>query len=133
MIRLLPLLALLATCVGDETISAYVDPAATWQLTELDGAPFLARAVMRFPERGSVAGEAPCNGFTARQTVPLPWIEIRDVAVTRRACPELAEETRFLAALEAMTLAEVAGDVLLLSDDAGREMVFRAQRGGASR
>ncbi|WP_281823375.1 META domain-containing protein [Jannaschia rubra] len=125
--RALLLLSLLAACRGDETISGYADPATVWRLTELDGAPFDARATLTFPAQGKVAGQAPCNTFTATQGVPLPWIEIRDIASTRMACPDLAQETRFLDALRAMTLAEVAGDVLILGTDEGHEMVFRAE------
>ena len=49
------------------------------------------------------------------------------MAVTRRACPELAEETRFFQTLEDMTLAEVQGPVLILSNEDGTEMVFEAE------
>ncbi|MBC7178797.1 MAG: META domain-containing protein, partial [Roseovarius sp.] len=38
----------------------------------------------------------------------------------------LAEEALYLTALAEMTLVEVLGDVMILSNDAGREMVFRA-------
>lgn len=110
----------------DETISAYADPTATYRLAELDGAPFLASASIRFPERGRVTGDAPCNGFHARQTLPYPWISIEDIAATRRACPDLGAEAAFLLALESATLAEVQGDTLILADPNGSEMVFHA-------
>jgi heat shock protein HslJ len=55
---------------------------------------------------------------------PYPWFEAGDIAVTRRACPDLAAETAFFDALADMTLAEVAGDALILSTPDGREMVF---------
>ena len=112
---------------ADETVSGYAETDATWRLAELDGTPFPARATLRFPEEGAVAGDAPCNAFRGPQTVPYPWIAIGPLAATRRACPDMASETAYLAALEAMTLAEVAGDVLILTDDAGREMVFRRE------
>ncbi|MEL6551099.1 MAG: META domain-containing protein [Pseudomonadota bacterium] len=125
---LLPLLTLpiLAACGPDETISGFLDPSETWQLAELDGAPWAAEATLSFPEAGRVTGRGPCNAFNATQSAPYPWIEIGPLAATRRACPELAAETRFFEALSAMAIAEVSGDVLLLSGEDGREMVFRA-------
>lgn len=119
------LVLLLAACQRDETISGYVPPDTVWRLTEMDGAPFDAAATVTFPGQGRVAGQGPCNAYKATQGAPFPWIEIRGIAATRRACPDLAAEAGFFAALEAMTLAELGGDVLLLSTDAGREMVFR--------
>ena len=47
--------------------------------------------------------------------------------MTRRACPELPEETAFFKALEQMTLAEVVGETLILSNTEGGEMVFEAR------
>jgi len=117
---------LLASCYGDETLSAYGASDVTWQLEELDGNPFQASASLTFPEEGQVAGNAPCNSFSGQQSAPYPWVEITDLAVTRRACPDLAAEGEFLAALSEMTLAEVSGDLLILSNDNGREMVFQA-------
>jgi heat shock protein HslJ len=43
------------------------------------------------------------------------------------ACPDLAAESQYLTALGEMTLAEVSGPTLILSNDAGRSMVFTAQ------
>jgi heat shock protein HslJ len=45
---------------------------------------------------------------------------------TKMACPDLKAEYKFFKALEAMTLAEVLNDVLILSTSEGREMVFKA-------
>ncbi|WGH79207.1 META domain-containing protein [Jannaschia ovalis] len=125
--RALALLLLLAACRGDETISGYSDRATVWRLTELDGAPFAAPATLRFPEPSLALGAGPCNVFRAAQSAPYPWLEIGPVAATRRACPALEAETRYFAALEAMTLAEASDRVLILSDAAGREMVFVAE------
>ena len=125
MLCALPFAFSLGLC-PDETISGYTDPATTWRLTELDGAPFTASATLAFPEEGEVTGTGPCNGFRAGQTLPYPWIEITGIAATRRACPDLDAETAYFAALEAMTLAEVGGDILILSTTEGREMVFTA-------
>jgi len=123
---LLTALAALWNCTGDETVSGYGAAGTTWRLVELDGARFPARATLTFPEEGRIAGDGPCNAFTADQTAPYPWFDAERIAATRRACPDLDAEAAFFSALEAMTLAEVAGDVLILSNDTGRQMVFNA-------
>lgn len=115
----------LAACRGDETVSGYADPEATYRLEELAGAPFSARGTIAFPEPGTVRGMAPCNSWSASQSAPYPWLELGPVIATRRACPDLALETRFFDVLSAMTLAEVQGDIVILSGDGEETMVFR--------
>jgi heat shock protein HslJ len=117
---------LLASFLADETITGYGGAGAVWTLTELDSAPFPARATLVFEDGGSVSGQAPCNRFQAQQSVPYPWIEVGPIMATKMACPDLEAEGIYLDALQEMTLAEVSGPVLILSNDAGREMVFRA-------
>lgn len=117
----------LSACYGDETISGYADPGAVWVLTELDGADFSERATLTFPEEGKVAGDAPCNRYFGEQTAPYPWISIERIGATKRACPALSEESAFFDALCQMTLAEVAGGTLILSNETGGEMVFVRQ------
>ncbi len=125
MFRLLCALPLvLPACAGDQTVSAFADPSATYRLTELDGAPFPARATISFPETGVVRGSAPCNDYSASQSAPYPWLEIGNIRATRLACGATEQETRFFQALSDMAFAEVSGDTILLSNDAGREMLF---------
>lgn len=112
----------------DETISGYADPTAVYRLTEIGGEPFTARASISFPRQGLVTGEAPCNTWSASQSVPYPWLDLGPIAATRRACPDLNAETAFFDALGTMTLAVVENGVLTLSNDAGGEMVFRRDR-----
>ncbi|MEM9798490.1 MAG: META domain-containing protein [Pseudomonadota bacterium] len=126
MIRSLLVVGLLWSCGPDETISGYTDPDTIWTLTEVDGVPYSAEAWLRFPTEGVVQGAGPCNSLTGRQAAPLPWIEITSLAVTRRACPALADEQRFLTGLQAATLAEPGPNILLLTNDDGLEMVFEA-------
>ena len=118
-------LSVLGYC-KDETVTGYGGAEAVWHLESLDGAAFPARATLMFPAEGELAGEAPCNTYSGRQTVPYPWFAAEAVAATKRACPKLAEEALYLTALAEMTLVEVLGGVMILSNDAGREMVFRA-------
>ena len=129
MIRAAATVAVISTalsCSSDETLSGYGAADTTWRLVSVNGAPFEAEATLTFPEEGRVQGEAPCNQFSGAQLAPYPWFQVDRLAVTRRACPELDAEAVFFEALSAMTLAEVAGDTLLLSNDDGKEMLFRA-------
>lgn len=119
-------LLLASACNGDETLSAYGAAGKEWQLQSIDGTAFDAAAHLTFPEAGKIAGRGPCNRFQGSQSAPYPWFEPGPLAVTRMACPELEAEDAFLKALQEMTLAEVTGDVLILSNEAGREMLFRA-------
>lgn len=125
-----PLLCLLAltlalTACKDETLSGYAPENTTWIWQELDGAPAPAPATLKLGP-GRISGRAPCNSYSARQTVPYPWFKLVGIAATKMACPELAAEAAYFKALEEMTLSEVSGDLLLLSNDAGREMLFVA-------
>ena len=124
--RLPLLLALALPACADETISGYADPSAIYRLTELYGQSVTAHATITFPDQGQARGVAPCNSWSASQTAPYPWFRLGPIAATRRACADLVNEQRFFDALSGMTLAEVQGPVLILSNDDGREMVFRS-------
>lgn len=122
----LTLLSFIPACQADETLRAYGAADQLWVLTEIDGQPFLASATLTFPDEGTIAGNAPCNGYSASMSVPYPWFEVGPILSSKRACPSLAAETEFFDALESMTLSEVLGDVLILSTVEGRKMVFKA-------
>ncbi len=125
---LAPLLApLLLGCAADQGLSAFVDPASTWRLETLNGTPFPAPATIAFPAPGRVTGRAPCNGYSARQGAPYPWLEITALTSIKMACPQLAQENAFFAALSRATISEVAGGTLILSNEDGLEMVFKRQ------
>jgi len=60
----------------------------------------------------SVAGQAPCNGYTAEATVDGDAVAVGAIAQTRMACTDDARselETRYLAALARVTTARVGG------------------------
>lgn len=124
------LLIALAACAPDETLHAYGAGGRSFALQSIDGSAFGAAATLAFPEPGRIAGRAPCNAYSGTQSAPYPWFVPGPLVVTRMGCPDLAEETRYLQALSEMSLAEVSGDTLILSDETGREMVFIAQPGG---
>lgn len=119
-------LLLLMGCGPDETISGYADPEATYILQEVNGAPFPATASIQFPQEGQITGQGPCNTYSATQSAPYPWFDIGPILATRRACPALADEARFFETLSNMTLAEALGTTLILSNDAGTQMVFQS-------
>lgn len=121
------LCTLFALMCPDETVSGYADRNATYHLTELAGAQVPFNATLAFPEEGRVTGRGPCNGFTGNQSAPYPWIAIGPLAVTRMACPSLAQEAAFLAALQEATLVEVQGTAMILSTDADVLMVLETR------
>ncbi|MEO9862468.1 MAG: META domain-containing protein [Yoonia sp.] len=125
--RLFALALLLTACGPDETISGYAAEGAIYRLDSIDDTDFAATATITFGADGTVGGNGPCNTYSTTQTAPYPWFALDPIASTRRACPDLDAETTFFTALAEMTLSEVGGDVLILSNDAGREMVFQVE------
>ncbi len=117
---------LVSACAGDETVAAYGGADREWRLATLNDAPFAANATITFGAGGDVAGQAPCNRYSARNTVPYPWFQLGPILSTKVACPNLAAEDTFFQALTQMTQSEVLGNVLILRDDGGAEMVFRS-------
>lgn len=129
MIRLslfIPLL-LNACWSQDETLAGYAGTGSRWQLAEIGGGPAPMTAEISFFEAERLRGHGPCNSFTAAITAPYPWFDLGPIEGTKRACPELAQERAFLKALTSMTLAEVQGETLILSDEDNRLIVFRLQ------
>ena len=114
----------LFACQKDETISGLTSPTETWHLTSLNGTVISEPVTLTFPEKGRIAGQAPCNSYFATQTAPLPWFEVGPIGATKRACPSLALEGRYFQALAAANLIERQGDVLLLSGE-GVTLEFR--------
>lgn len=119
-------LILLSGCARDETLAAYGAGERLWTLQEINGTAFAAQVTLAFAPDGVVTGNAPCNSFSARQNAPYPWFELAEIKISKTACPALAQEQAFFNALSGMSLAEVAGEVLILSNDAGHGMIFRS-------
>ncbi|WP_458791842.1 META domain-containing protein [Yoonia sp. MH D7] len=125
MLRAILLLVLLAACWGDESVSAYAPFDGDYAMVSLDGAPFGGVATINVSQVGKVTGRAPCNSYFADQLTDYPWFEVGPIGATRMACPDLPLESAFFAALGDMTLAEAHKATLILSNTAGREMVFQ--------
>ena len=116
----------LSACRTDETVTAYGAADIAWRLVEIDGRPFPAQASLLFPEPGRLEGSTACNTFTGIMDAPYPWFDLQDLSVTEMACADLTSESQYLQALQDMTLSEVSGNTLILSNVAGREMLFTA-------
>lgn len=125
--RTVPALAMalcLSGCLGADTTG---DPMAhTWVLQSLDGAPFRADATLDFPNSGRIEGAAPCNRYSATLETALPDFALGPILSTRRACPDLALESAYFRALNAMERVESHGRTLTLIGPDGRDMVFTA-------
>lgn len=113
----------LAGCATDETITRFAGEGSVWNYKD---APVTADTpvTLSFPEPGQVAGQGPCNRYSATQTAPYPWFDIGPIAATKRACSDLGAEAAYFEKLQSMSLAEVSGDVLILSNDTDEQMVF---------
>lgn len=127
--RYLALLLLVAACQRDETLTSY-GAEGTWRLTHVNDQTTEIPATISFAADGQVQGKAPCNSYSALQTAPYPWFALTPIAATKRACPDLALEQDFLTALAKMTLSEVSGDILILSNDADERLQFIRQHDG---
>ncbi len=114
----------LTACPKDETVSGQTDPSDIWLLQTLNGDAISTRITLTFPEKGKIAGDAPCNSYFATQSAPLPWFETGPIGTTKRACPELALESLYFQTLGAMTLIEVQADTLALSNDGDDSLEF---------
>ncbi|PLS21797.1 META domain-containing protein [Neptunicoccus cionae] len=117
----------LSTCQKDETISGVSGPDVQWQLVRLNGEAVETPITLTFPEKGRLAGQAPCNSYFGEQTAPLPWFETGAIGATRRACPEMELEGRYFKAFSDMTMIERKGDTLLLTNDSGGLLEYRLQ------
>lgn len=99
--------------------------AIEWKLMSIDGAPFAATGKIDLATPGQIAGQGPCNRFSASYDGRLPDFRPGPVVATRMACPDLDAEAAMFAALAQMTRAEVTGPVtLLLTGPKGGSMEF---------
>ena len=123
--RYLLILFALTACVGDETATGYAQSDGEYTLVEIGGSTVESRATIAFDEGGRISGQAPCNRYFTQSKVPYPWFEVGPIGATKMACPNLAEESEFFRMLEAMTLIEFSGPLVLLTNDDGASMTFR--------
>ena len=120
-------LALAACSTLPDTVGEAAPDGVDFALTEFNGKAVDYAATIRFLNSGEVRGQGPCNRYSARQTAPLPWFEVEDIAATRRACEDLDDETAFFEGLIRMDFSEVSGSTLILTNAGGEQMVFVAR------
>lgn len=102
--------------------------AQAWLVVALRGETPLGAMppTLRFDAEGRVSGSTGCNRFTARYVRDGQMLAISEPATTRMSCPRalLAQETRFLTGLSAVTLFRAgAGAMVILGDEGGE--IFR--------
>ncbi|KHQ52696.1 MULTISPECIES: META domain-containing protein [Mameliella] len=97
---------------------------ARWVLQSMGGASVDFDASLDLTTPGTVNGKAPCNSFGGKVEGAWPDLSFGPLRMTRRACPELAQEHAFVMALQQVTQAELRDDQLVLRDAAGGELVF---------
>lgn len=120
------ILTVLAACGADETISAF-GGGDDYVLIELNGTPVATEITLNISDNGQISGQGPCNRYSADQSAPYPWFAIGPIISTRMACPDLPLEADYFSTLESMTIAEVAGPVLILSNDSNEMLVYQSR------
>ncbi|APX90097.1 hypothetical protein BV394_10505 [Brevirhabdus pacifica] len=129
-ILLLSLLAPLALSwcdKPDETIYGQIDRGVRWELVSLGGRPAEPGFQIGFPGPRQITGQTSCGPFKAAQEAPYPWIEIGALSSPDKGdCKDPRSHRSAYLALRTMGIADVAGDMLMLSDPEGAaELVFR--------
>lgn len=120
----LPVMLLLAACQDQPAPLTPEALARDWRLVSLNGAAAPARATLDLREPGRAAGQAPCNRWFATRGGDLPAFTLTQIGATRMACPDLAAESAYLAALAAVTGAALDGDALVLGGPDGAALRF---------
>jgi len=122
--RFAPLFAALA-------LAACVTPALSedeiagvdWHLVGLEGQTVGWSASLRI-DGDKLSGKAPCNRWFATNAAALPAVVIQGIGATKMACPDLAAESAYFEALQAMQRAELDQGHLYLIGPEGRVMEF---------
>lgn len=118
--------AALAACVGPAMSDGIAG--VDWHLVGLEGQEVGWSATLRL-EGNSVSGKAPCNSYGGSNSATLPDLGLGSIRSTRMACPDLAAETAFFEALQAMQRTELDQGHLYLIGAEGRIMEFARDAG----
>jgi len=128
-----------AGCSSSESPSAPSGPQSaspvgtTWQLSTLDGRPVLADTTItaEFTSDTRVAGSSGCNRYTGYAEAAAGKLNVGNLAATLMACERdgvMAQESRYLAALQASTVYAVSGGELRLgASSTATTLVFTAK------
>ena len=101
----------------------------TWQLVTLGNDAPDAEATITFGDDGRVFGTTGCNRyFGSYELASDGALALSQVGSTRMACPpaEMAQEARFLDALNGAERVAVTGDRLVLASSGGPQLTFQA-------
>ncbi|MBN2149633.1 MAG: META domain-containing protein [Anaerolineales bacterium] len=112
----------LSTCAKSEPL-----PAGAWNLVSLNGDPLISgtQITIEFSD-GQASGSSGCNSYGGKYEQDGNGIKFSDMASTLMACADsgmMAQESAYLAALQAVESYEVSADTLTLSG-ADVELVF---------
>lgn len=107
-----------------------------WFIEYIEDRPVIDRspANIEFGEDGQVSGSSSCNRFTGSYETTGNALKIGPLATTRRACIDALgeQEQRFLASIAKVSQWTMENGLLILSDEAGREL-FRAAKHNPTR
>lgn len=89
-----------------------------WRLQDLGGQAAMpdVEATLQFEDGGRVSGRASCNQFGGSATISSETITFEPLILTRMACEDaiMAQEDRYVRALEAAQRYTINGDELLI-------------------
>lgn len=108
--------ALFATCQALAPALA-ADLTGRWTLTTLDGTAVAFTATLDLSDPGKLTGKAPCNSYFGKLRIKGDAFTPGPILATRMACDGLANENRYLQALQMVDTAALAGDRLTLTGD----------------
>ena len=108
----------------DETVTGYLPADGPWYLTELDGARVDTPITLELTT-GAITIQGPCLRLRAAQRAPYPWLKATAIDTSDNTCPLSPAESAAREYLSRVNVAEVSGDILVLSETGGAEMVFR--------
>jgi len=104
----------------------------TWRLTSLDGQPVVAGTTItaEFTSESCVAGSSGCNRYMGGAKAEAGRLTVTPLASTMMACERdgvMAQETRYLAALQSATHYSISADELRLGDATAAKLVFTSR------
>ena len=121
--------AMTACCGGAQTALE----GTTWKLAEMEGIP--AEAInagadaftLKFDAADTlVSGRTNCNRFFGKYELKGKELELKNLGMTRMACPDMQYEDAFVKMLDEVDRFEIKGAELTLFDDHKALAVFKA-------
>jgi heat shock protein HslJ len=99
----------------------------TYNVDMVNGAKVNNQQTIIFNGLGkTVSGNASCNNYNASFTVETFQLNIGDIAITRKTCPNMSMENEFIATLGKVTSYQKNGGTLTLMD-ANNNVIINAK------